>query len=81
MDISDWENFSLWVYNEAGRLVHCGNYDTREEAEQALHEQNSYAGGEGRLFKLYHKPRGAHRYVLLSRTDTRRPPKEEVALG
>ncbi len=68
-----WENYSLWVYDEKNKLVHLKNYPSLSAAEQAMHEENSYAGGEGRLFKLYHKPLGKYRYEMVKRIDTRRP--------
>jgi hypothetical protein len=48
--------YVLWVTNKSGKIVHLQRYQSLKEAEQELHQQNSYAGGEGRLFKIYGIP-------------------------
>ena len=67
----EWENFSLWVYDAAGRLVHLKNYPSLAEAEQAMRGLSDSMGSDGLLIKLYHKPKSRHRYELLKRSDTR----------
>lgn len=48
--------YTLWVNDKDGKIVHLRRYQTLKEAEQELHMQNSYAGGEGRLFRIYKIP-------------------------
>lgn len=48
--------YTLWVNDKNGKIVHLKRYQTLQEAEQELHRQNSYSGGEGRLFKIYSIP-------------------------
>jgi hypothetical protein len=47
-------DYTLLVEDSAGKLVHVERFHSVPEAENELHRQNSYAGGEGRLFRIYH---------------------------
>lgn len=63
---------SLWVRDEGGKLLHVGTYHSYAAAVEEMHYQNSYAGGEGRVFSIYRMRRAGdtRRAEMVFRADT-----------